>query len=698
MNYLHSFLESFQRNKISSEWLQSNNQQIKNAKKNIILSFSNYSSLNNSLKRFYDSLLHKKLFKDLFTNQEIFNFLYDREVLKNRYAVFFLLSIIEFEENVLEKIESISGLTPSDYASAIINNDNFSIEIKQELNKSKLKKNPFLFLNLNYETLLNVDLILSDIVDSLKNKTIKQNELNEIFIYLLNKFPESKGLIINEYLSNDLCENLEELKNEMQLIYDINIDLDNDYVYNKYLLRFGKIEPIHNKLKEEKLILLFKNISSLNNEYSNELINYFVNDLEQCYRYHLLSNKKTIINKTLINHFTDEIIKNIFEPGKDYLYNINGLFGKFEISKKYIYKIIDYIHDNYQDGMYINNIVNLLNDFKSLYFEFDFDMFYKYIEINKRISNLMMLQFFEFICVCSEDEKFKLLDMLLSIFDDKDTLGGNYKLYSGYINKLLEMVLDNDIIDKLYSKHKSNHLFDFFSYKYGTLNVIETKYGKTYYKFIINYILDEDYTFNTDISVESIIHLLNSKNAYELPNQFIFKTNNKISQRAVFLNLNENIVNEHAFYFVRNIGLQKEFVPLLIDIGLYKTIKSNDDYEEMINEYTNDLLLLQNINNYQIIEILNFKENKKQINKKNNFIIKANNNELSYEDIDGISNEFLFLLLKLNIKIKYAYEILKNKDININLYFDSFSIINQEALRGLIKISEDKYNIVDFEF
>ena len=616
-------------------------------------------------------------------------------------------------------------------AKVVINEE----EIKNVLKDMNLKLNEYYYI---YRVLKSFDDIDENVNFNEKYYNFFSEIFNNInkFDILTNKQFYEQVIIISlkiflSGVSINYFNNENNKKNEMYLIYEFYEILD---VYKRYnLLNKQKLFKIIEKLMEYKkneddeIINIIRSIENLfleigGNIQKKAISNLFVK---------ILCLEKNKIN---INEFNHKLINFSFRNDNNFLFNdIIPLIDEY--FKEEIYNKINILDDNmdinnknlsFQESLY-EPIEKQLNNFKepeiakdledSILYYFESKIFYIFSKMKKDFErkrdffqNEDMKNNLKKCLLLLEDEHFKRLNLnnkrlslLFNIAFIKCFLSDYiYNLY----NSNQEMGNVEDINDNIIKGNGNNPFRT--SIKLYILKLFYNLIGNypdflnfNYGNYQIYYFQEEEIKFLSNFGEMNNIN----KNIYGFDSLFLPSEQNEFND---LINLEKNMINsfqdniienENLIHAINNINNLDIFLCSIINIFI-SNFKDNLYFNSNIYKNASSILL-NNINNNKFIKIQNLIKDILLLfidqNKYENKILKNENmsyeiQSFSYNQILAISlalrfvvnsilfnnqNSVLFQILLGNINI------LTNKNIFIQLYFQEFSSYNQRNINQL---------------
>ena len=586
------------------------------------------------------------------------------------------------------------------------NTKNYSIDqynntekILELLEKNLLIQNHFL------------NLPFSNNIEKLSNDSIDNNLLNSfdpIYYYKMNKDNyslEDNNLFLINHFFNIGIENFLPFNKQHYLIY-INSDWKNykiknkiekesDYSafinYLKYKIYFNKHVQI--KLKYDKNDFNNYFYNELNNYNNNILINFylFLNDENEdklfpdifyYFIYNFIDwnefNKNNNLNLSITESYY-YFIKTIdsFDHLNIKFLNINNLnIDKNKLIhhknfKPFILNVFNYISKNSTSVFKANLDFNTIFNYKILYIPNNF----KIINKNNSVSSTIELNIF----IHYLNNNLNLINLLNSIFLQ------NFKRVKLFIVNIID---DNKLIDKI-NEIKKIKILQFIKIEIIQLNDINSLKLNNYIKFNdMNMILNDNIYFRNNNALNEFMNLINT-------NHF----------NTIFYQKNKN--NEHDFLLLNSCYLINN-PHLIINYYLYK---SN-------NKLNNNALFINNIKNVYNYEHI-YKDFEKNIQLNNSIPIyvfsKNKNNNINYPfkyeyiilNNKSNFNEEVKSILKLN---KYKYIIFIQMDKIENIKYIHFNILEEKSssiiqpiyFKDKIKKNLDttdnkKFNLDDYE-
>ena len=710
--------------------------------------------------------------KYIFINNELWRLICDKELINespitykvNNNDITFNLDKIELSfnhnENIIDKTSLISSSNyKSDFEKitkvydSIICYDKFENKILKALKNKKYiddKSNGFLLSNewINkWKKITNYENIKSDYLQN--NLSIKKNIMN-ILIYHL----EQNKYDLNKLFDSISVKKLDKKKDLKSYLRNESLVLvDNEFIdifYNSFMSYFKSIKynVFNSKINiylDDDEILSFKsndNIISLNGiiNYSNliQLIKIFYIQKE------IKSNIKDAHNNIyLINKKVIIIYKNIFNYQKLYDFlKSNQKTNKIDYDnlKKYYYKIINYLDDEYL-AQFVhfekNTILNKFKDINENFNELEYKInspskkILKYI-INFEIIDKDIKDFFIRNNIAKEEHFISLYSYksengkILIIFD-KDN-NSYYEL--GHFNDNEDFILEY-LIEELENVNKDN-IADYFSEKgidsfindskekQNTINLKSWWTDKKffYYKIdlkeipkVIKSFQTPDGNDNNNNNVElvhnSFNEIIKDKNLFEVCLNNNFNYENKFYYKSYLIN-NKNIKepnkNGNIELDINNNNKVNKYISYLIIIHneysrIKKEINETVIKQSNIQQKEEEYYLVNRKYMEELENILHFKEiiNEVNINKIENLDLDINNvnNEIINEIKGELKGEIINYLITLNEKlvINNEYEIstievLDNEKNGLH-YFNKCQIVNKKLYLLLIQIDKN---------
>ena len=609
---------------------------------------------------------------------------YNYNIVKLRSGIFYTKTLFENIDSFFDdiNIENILNINKIIYYDNLLNDKNvfnFYNESNDILNQIKKEGNKLI-----------IEGPLQKFIEYLNNIYIYDNDYSN----LLKKFKEIISLKNNDYNNNitdkkeDIIGNVFLSLNEFNKTLLKQASFINNYnVYNINQTYFKNIYNNYYSLIED----LFK-------EYKNK-----INSLGDNYKFHNLIkkifkksfDKKKEYYKDIINEYSNYYILNVFDSlydiGEYQSNNIQNLFNKYELSKKYEYVEIYEINTS----SYKNKIISIINYLESKIKEKlknIYDNFYKIF--NKNITMYVNINFVEQLnnnyttCLEYKDrESFNnKIEFINIIFENCSNETNITDIENYSLNEKINYIKENGCLSD------TDNISFYNNIEY--INHYNNCYNHNYYNYTAFYFNNFDNTYKSEL--DNIMNeILNEiKNNY-IDENYLYKyfVNNYELEPYKNIEINETEsyledIETMIIYMNNNKNDELQYYLFNSLIDSFNSSYFNLFNNFIINELTDNFYVLIN----KKIEIYFDYTTKKIQNEFDYYLLLLNNT-----DEMGDNSKFAFANLYKNINSKINETIMYLIEDEIYYYLDIFYKKNKNNFRdNFVKFyinPKNQYNI-----